>query len=88
MFVATWILLVRARSRAAAGQRGLVTALQASLVGAVATGAFLSVHLASTFWLLAALATAVAAITAPRVAVTRPAAPAPPTSSAREGRAR
>ncbi len=74
MFVATMILLVRARSRAAAPQRGLVTALQASLVGALATGAFLSVHLASTFWLLAALATAVAAITAPRVAVTRPAA--------------
>ena len=50
----------------------LATALQGSMVTTLVTAAFLSVHLASGFWLLAALATALATVTA-TVAVVRPA---------------
>ena len=60
----SWMLLARGRRDAlAAGDAShvrLATALQASFVVAVVSGAFLSQQLALPFWLLGALATAVA----------------------------
>ena len=67
LLVSTWWLLRRARRQARAAGDGdgirLATALQGSMVAALVTAAFLSVHLASSFWLLAALATVLATLT-------------------------
>ena len=65
----SWTLLTRGRRQAlAAGdqaQARLATALQASFVVAVVSGAFLSQQLALPFWLIGALATAVAVTIGP-----------------------
>jgi putative inorganic carbon (HCO3(-)) transporter len=72
----SWALLARARRAALvaedrAGVR-LATAMQAAFVVAVVSGAFLSQQLAVPFWLVGALATAIAAGQArPRFAVPR-----------------
>jgi putative inorganic carbon (HCO3(-)) transporter len=70
LLVSTWCLLRRAGRQALAAGDGdgvrLAAALQGSMVAAVVTAAFLSVHLASSFWLLAALATVLATLTSAR----------------------
>ena len=61
----TWRLLVRARGRAIADEdaegRRLITAMQAAMVVALVSAAFLSVQLTTPFWLFGALATVVSA---------------------------
>jgi O-antigen ligase len=68
--VSAWRLLGRARRQAIAADdidgRRLATAMQASLIVAVAGGAFLSEQLTTPFWLIGALAAVVGSV--PRVA--------------------
>lgn len=67
--VGSWTLLSRGRKQALASKdqsrARLATALQASFVVAAVSGAFLSQQLALPFWLLGALATAVAVAQTP-----------------------
>jgi putative inorganic carbon (HCO3(-)) transporter len=76
----TWQLLARARARTraqrdAAGGR-LVTAMHASMVIAAVSACFLSVELTTPFWLIGALAVAVACAPVPEGLRERAAAPA------------
>ena len=64
--VSSWRLLSRGRRRAISigdkdGQR-LATAMQASLIVAIAAGAFLSEQFTTPFWMIGALATVVAGV--------------------------
>jgi O-antigen ligase len=82
MLGSSWLLLGRARRRAREaldpdGSR-MATAMEASLVVAIAGGAFLSEQLTTPFWLIGALAAVVGsvprAVRAPVVGVPRPSA--------------
>jgi putative inorganic carbon (HCO3(-)) transporter len=82
MLGSSWLLLGRARRRAREaldpdGSR-MATAMEASLVVAIAGGAFLSEQLTTPFWLIGALAAVVGsvprAVRAPAVGLPRPAA--------------
>ena len=83
--IGTWRLLARTRARALAEDddegRRLATAMQAAMVVALVSAAFLSVQLTTPFWLFGALAVVVSA--APRTASARDGAPAPRPAFAR-----